>query len=128
MSIGFVLLAGGAAFYVFSDIGCEARPPEFSGDQLAGFKVPGVSRSFVVVTACEDGMTDGVIIRNIYAAFVGEDTGFMLPVREAGTEGEGNGSVHRLEGLEYKGVIGGGGLDVVSEGGVDNANEEGRWE
>jgi len=30
--VGFVLLAGGAAFDVFADIGCEARPPEVSGD------------------------------------------------------------------------------------------------
>jgi len=27
--VGFILLAGGAAFYVFSNVGCEARPPEF---------------------------------------------------------------------------------------------------
>jgi len=32
VSIGFVLLAGGAAFDVFSDERREARPPEFSGD------------------------------------------------------------------------------------------------
>ena len=30
--VGFVLLAGGTAFYVLSDIGREARPPEFCGD------------------------------------------------------------------------------------------------
>ena len=87
-----------------------------------------MSRSFMVVTACEDGVTDGVIVGDVYSAFVSKDTGFMLPVREAGTEGEGNGSVHGLEGLEYKGVIGGGGLDVVGEGSVDDANEEGRRE
>jgi len=104
--IGFVLLAGGAAFYIFSDIGREARPPELSGDQLAGFKVPGVSCSFMVVTACEDGVMDGAIIRDVYVAFVSEDSSLMLPVREAGAESEGDRTIHRLESLEYERIVG----------------------
>jgi len=60
-----------------------------------------MSGGFVVVTPCEDGVTDGVIIGDVYSAFVSEDTGLVLPVREARVEGEGNRSVHRLEGLEY---------------------------
>jgi len=42
-----------------------------------------MSCRFMVMTACEDGVTDGVVIRDVYAAFVGEDTGFVLPVGEA---------------------------------------------
>jgi len=34
----------------------------------------------MVMTACEDGVMDGVVIRDVYAAFVSEDTGFVLPV------------------------------------------------
>jgi len=84
-----------------------------------------VSGSFMVVTLCEDGMTDGVIIRDIYSAFIGEDTGFVLPVREVRTEGKGNRSIHRLEGLEYEGIVGGGGLNAIREGGVDDADKKG---
>jgi len=87
-----------------------------------------VSSSFVIMAAGEDGVADRVIVRDVYAAFVSKDSGFMLPVREAGAEGKGDGPVHRLEGLKYEGVVGGGGLDTVGEGGVDDSNEEGRWE
>ena len=37
VSVGFVLLAFSAAFDISADKGSEARPPEFHGDQLAGF-------------------------------------------------------------------------------------------
>jgi len=73
----------------------------------------------------EDSMADGVVVGDVDSAFVSKDSGFMLPIGEAGTEGEGNGSVHGLEGLEYKRVIGGGGLDAIREGGVDDADKEG---
>ena len=39
-----------------------------------------MSSSFVVMASSEDSMTDGVVIRDIDAAFIGEDSGFMLPV------------------------------------------------
>jgi len=65
-----------------------------------------VSHSFMVVTACEDSVMDGVIIRDIYTAFVSENSCFMLPVREAGAESKGNRTIHRLESLEYEGVVG----------------------
>ena len=39
----------------------------------------------------------GVIGRDVDAAFVGKDSGFDLPVSEAGTEWEGNILVHGLE-------------------------------
>ena len=58
MGIGFVLLAGCTAFNVFMDIGGQARPPEFSHDELAGFQVPRVAHSVVVVAALEDGMAE----------------------------------------------------------------------
>ena len=95
---------------------------------MSGFKIPGVSCGFVVMTACEDGVTDGVIVRDVDTALVGEDSGFMLPVGEAGAEGKGNGAVHRLEGLEYEGVVGGGGLDAVGEGCVNDSDKERWWE
>jgi len=124
MCVRFVLLASGAAFDIFADIGSEARPPKFGGDKLSGFEVSGVSSGFVIVTSFKDGMADGVVIRDIDSSFVSEDSSFMLPVGEAGAEGEGNGTVHGLEGLEYKGVIGGGGLNAIREGGVDDVDKE----
>ena len=36
--------------------------------------------------------------------------------------------MHRLEGLEDKGVARGGRLDAVREGGINKVNEKGRWE
>jgi len=72
-----------------------------------------VSGCFVIVASCKDGMVDGVIIRDIDSAFVGEDSRFVLPVREVGVEGEGDGTVHGLEGLEYKRVISRGRLNMI---------------
>jgi len=124
MCVRFVLLASGAAFDIFADIGSEARPPKFGGDKLSGFEVSGMSGSFMIVASCKNGMADGVIIWDVDLAFVGKDSGFMLPVREAEAEGEGDGTVHGLEGLEYEGVIGGGGLNAIGEGGIDDANKK----
>jgi len=73
-------------------------------------------------------MVDGVIVRDVDSAFVDKDSSFVLPVREAGVEGEGNGTIHGLEGLEYEGVISRGGLDAIGEGGVDNADKKRRRE
>jgi len=124
MCVRFVLLASGTAFDVFVDIGSETRPPKLGSNWLMGFEVSGVSGSFMVVALCKDGMVDGVIIRDVDLALVGKDSSFMLPVGEAGVEGKGDGTIHRLEGLEYKGVIGRGGLNVIGEGGVDDANKK----
>jgi len=77
------------------------------------------------MTLFKDGMADGVVVGDVDLAFVSKDSSFMLPVREAGSEGEGDGSVHGLEGLEYEGVIGRGGLNAVREGGVDDADKKG---
>ena len=88
--VQLVLLADGTALDVFSNVGSETGPPEVTGDQLASFKVTGVSGGFVIMTLLEDGATEGIIVGNIYSVFVGKDTGFVLPVREAGTEGARN--------------------------------------
>ena len=84
--------------------------------------------SFVIMALFKDGMADGVIIRDVDSAFVGEDAGFVLPVGEAGVESEGDGSVHGLEGLKYEGVIGRGGLNTIREDGVDDADKERWWD
>ena len=85
-----------------------------------------MSGSFMVVALCKDGMADGVIVWDVDSAFVGKDSGFLLPVREAGVEGEGDGTVHGLEALEYEGVISRGRLNAIREGGIDDANKK-RW-
>ena len=84
-----------------------------------------MSSSFMIVALFKDGMADGVIVRDVDSALVGKDSSFMLPVREVGAEGEGNGAIHRLEGLEYEGVISRGELNAIGESGVDDANKEG---
>jgi len=82
--------------------------------------------SFMVVASCKDGMVDGVVVWDVDSAFLGKDSGFVLPVGEAGAEGKGNGTVHGLEGLEYEGVIGRGGLNAIREGSINDANKK-RW-
>ena len=79
----------------------------------------------MIVTSFKDGMADGVVVRDVDSALVSKDSGFMLPVGEVGAKSKGDGTVHGLESLEYKGVIGGGGLNVIREGGVDDADKEG---
>ena len=81
----------------------------------------------VVMATSEDGASEGVIGRDVDAAFVGKDAGFDLPVSQAGTEGERDVLVHGLEGLEDEGVTRGGRLDAVGEGGVNKVDKEGRW-
>ena len=78
-----------------------------------GFKVSRVSGSSVVMASLEDGVTDGVIVRDVDSAFVCENASLVLPVGEAGAEGKGNGTIHGLEGLEYEGTISGGGLNSI---------------
>jgi len=69
--------------------------------------------SFVIMASLKDGMANGVIVGDVDATFVGKDSSFMLPVGKAGAEGEGDGTVHGLKGLEYKGVIGRDGLNTI---------------
>ena len=56
MHVSFVLLAGCATFNVLADVGGQAWPPELGHNKLASFQVPGVTSSFVVMTALEDGV------------------------------------------------------------------------
>ena len=128
MRVSLVLLAEGTAFDIAAYIGSEARPPEFSGDQLASFQEAGVAGGFVIVTTLEDGAAEGVVCGDIDTTFISEDTSFDLPVGEARTEGERDVLVHGLESVEDEGVAGGGGFNSVGEGGVNEVNEEGRRE
>ena len=78
------------------------------------------------MAALEDGATEGVVCRDVDAAFVHKNAGFDLPVSQARTEGKRNVLVHGLEGLENKGVTRRGRFNVVGEGGVDEVDKEGR--
>ena len=75
----------------------------------------------------KDGTAERLICGYVDTAFVCEDTGFDLPVGEAGAEGERNILVHGLECLEDKRVTRRGRLNAVGEGGVDKVNKERRW-
>ena len=71
MGISLVLLAYPTAFDIFTHVGGQARPPEFSCDELAGFQIAGVTGSFMVVTTLEDGVAEGVVIGDVDTALVG---------------------------------------------------------
>ena len=126
VGIGLVLLAGGAAFNVFADVGGEAGPPEFQRDELSSFEVAGVTGAFVVVASLENGVAEGIVIGDIDTALIGQDARFDLPVGEAGTEGERNVIVHGLEGLEDEGIACRSRLDAMGEGDVNHVDEERR--
>ena len=128
MCVSFVLLAESTALNIAADIGSEARPTEFGSDQLASFQEAGVTGGLMIVATLEDGTAEGIVRRDIDAAFVREDTGFDLPVSEAGTEGERNILVHGLESLEDEGIAGRGGFNAVGEGGINKVYKEGRGE
>ena len=106
MCVRFVLLTSGAASNKSMNIGGEAWPPELGGNQLASLEEAGVASSGVVVTAAENITAEIASGGNKDAAFICEDAIGKLPVREAGTEGRGNGAIHRLKGLEDKGIGG----------------------
>ena len=100
MGVGLVLLAGSTAFNIFADVGGETGPPRFRCNKLSGFQVAGVSGTLMVMATLENSVAEGIIVRDIDTALVGQDARFDLPVGEAGTEGEGDVLVHGLEGLE----------------------------
>ena len=110
MCVRLVLLTSCAASNKGMNIGGEAWPPELGGDQLASFEKAWMASGGVVVTAAE--IASG---RDKDMALIGEDAISILPVREAGTEGRGNGAIHGLKGLEDEGVGGRRGSDVGEE-------------
>ena len=128
MRVSFVLLAKGTALDISADVGGQARPPEFSCDQLASFQEARVTGGLMIMAALEDGAAEGIIRGDIDTAFVCEDAGLNLPISKTGTEGKRNVLVHGLEGLEDEGVTRRGRLDAVGEGGVDKVYKEGRRE
>ena len=106
MCVCLVLLASGAASNKSTNIGGEAWPPELGSDQLVSFEKAGVTSGGVIVTPAENVAAEIASGGNKDAAFICEDAIGKLPVREAGTEGRGNGAIHRLKGLEDKGIGG----------------------
>ena len=70
----------------------------------------------MIMASFQDGASEGVVCGNIDTAFVCKDAGLDLPVSQAGTEGERDILVHRLESLEDEGITCGGGFNAVGEG------------
>ena len=81
MGVCFILLAGGAASDVGTDVGSKTRPPEFCGDELAGFKESGVACSRMIMATTEDETSKVVVGWYINAALIGEDAVDVLPIR-----------------------------------------------
>ena len=81
MHVGFVLLASHTSLYVFVYERCEAGPPKFRGNKLAGFKVTCVASSFMIVAANKDGLSKRGIGGNVNTSLVGENALGILPVR-----------------------------------------------
>ena len=125
MRVNLVLLAKGAALNIAADKGGESGPPEFGGDRLACFQEARVASRFVIMAVFEDGAAKGVIGGDIDTALVSEDACLDLPISKSRAKGKRDVLVHRLEGLENKGVARGCGLNAVGKGGVNQVDKEG---
>ena len=82
----------------------------------------------MIMAAREDSAAEGVVSGDVDTALVSKDSGFDLPVSEPGAKGKRDVLVHRLEGLENKGVARGCGLNAVGKGGVNQVDKEGWWQ
>ena len=91
------------------------------------FQVAQVACSFMVMATSKDGPSKRGVGGDVNTTFIGEDSLSILPIRQTGTEGWGNGSIHGLQCLKDKRVEGRGGLDMVGEGHVDEVNEKRGW-
>ena len=81
MCVGLVSLASHTSLHIFAYERCEAGPPKFRGDKLAGFKVTWVASSFMIMAANKDGLLKRGIGGNVNTSFVGENALGILPVR-----------------------------------------------
>ena len=106
MCVGFVLLANCTSLNVFAYERCQARPPEFRGNELVGFQVTWMASSLMIVATNKDGSSKRGVGGNVNTSFVGEDTFSILPIRQTGVEGRGNRAIHGLQCLEDKRVGG----------------------
>ena len=104
MCVRLVLLACGTAFDIFAYKLRETRPPKFSSHELAGFEITRMTGGFMVVAACEDGATEGILWGNIDTTFVGQDVVIKLPVQEVRPEGSRDVFQGSLQVLEDKRV------------------------
>ena len=125
MRVCFVLLACRTARNILADEGGKTWPPELGCDELAGFENTGVTRCRVVMVSRDNGAAEGRVGRNIDTILKGQDTGVVLPVREARTKLGGEFAGECMEGVEDKGVGRGGGGKPFREGGVDEVYKEG---
>ena len=123
MSVSLGLLAGSTSFDVAADKIGETRPPKLCHNQLVGFQEAGMSSGGVIMVAGNDGVAVEVI-GNIDSTLEGEDASVILPVGEAGLEGWGDLSRHRLEGSEDNGIGDRGSCQLVRERGVDEFDKE----
>ena len=90
VSVRFVLLARGTVFDILSHKLHEARPPEFSSDELAGFEISGVAGGLMIMAAGKDGTTEGILWWDVDATLVSQDVVVKFPVRETRPEGSGD--------------------------------------
>ena len=126
MGVRLILLAGGTASHESADVRGKTGPPEVGSDKLAGLEKARVARSGMIMATAENVTSKSIIRGNINMALVSKDAVNVLPIRKPGAEGGGNGAIHRLEGLEDKGIGGRGGGDARGESGIDDVDEQGR--
>ena len=110
--VGLVLLADGTTGDKMLHEGGEARPPEISLQDCFHTKNTHVTQQRGGVNGVEEGRAS----RGGYEHAIAEEEMSIIkgPVRKGGTSEQGRPVVQSGEGLEYKGIGGGGGFNVTS--------------
>jgi hypothetical protein len=105
VGICLALLAKGATFDVFANKVGKTRPPVFGGNELAGFKITWMAGRGVIMRTSDNVTAKRTRVRDIDSILVGKEAPVDPPIREARTEGKGNGVIEGLEGILDKDIV-----------------------
>jgi hypothetical protein len=114
VGVRLALLAKGTTFDIFAHEVGKTRPPVFSGNELACFKITRMAGRGVIMGSSDNVAMKRTQVRDVDTVLVGEETTIDLPVGEARTEGRGNCAVKGLESIADEDIVAGGGGDEIT--------------
>jgi hypothetical protein len=124
VGVRLALLAKGTAFDVFTNEVYKAGPPILSGDELAGFKISWMASRGMIMRTGDNVAVKRTRVRDIDSILVGKETPVDLPIRETRAESRWNSTIEGLEGIVDKDIVTGRGGNEITEGSVDDSDEE----
>jgi hypothetical protein len=126
VGVCLALLAKETTLDVFTNEVGKTRPPVFSGNKLARFKITRMASRRVIMRTSDDVAAKRARVRDIDPILVGKETSVDLPIREARTEGRRNGAIKGLKGIPDKDIITRRGGNEIAQGSVNDPDKE-RW-